>query len=304
MSNLTTVRELKGLLDNPLVQEKLKAIVGKNIGAFTTSVVQITSQNDMLSKAEPNSILGAAMTAATLNLPLNNALGFCYVVPFNEKQKDGSYKVKAQFILGSKGYIQLAQRSNQFETLHTTDVREGEILSKNRLTGKIEFQWTEDDDERNKKQIIGYVAYFKLLNGYEDTLFMTAKEMEAHAKKFSQTYKKGFGVWKDDFPAMATKTMIKLLLSKKAPLSIELETAVRTDQAIVNELGEAEDVTYADNETPEVDPELERMKLLVDDVKTMEDAEFAQEHVTDPVLIAELDLKIIQIKKAAKTDKK
>jgi recombination protein RecT len=297
MSNLTTVKELKGLLDNPVVQEKLKAVVGKNIGTFTTSIVQITSQNEMLSKAEPNSILGAAMTAATLNLPLNNSLGFSYIVPFNEKQKDGSYKVKAQFMVGSKGYVQLAQRSGQFKTLHSSDVRKGEILSIDRLTGEIDFNWIEDDAEREKTPVVGYVAYFKLINGYEATYYMTIEELTAHAKKFSQTFKKGFGVWKDMFSAMAEKTVIKLLLSKKAPLSIELSTAVEKDQASFNDIDDESDISYVDNEVIEIDPEIERQKCLVDEAKNLEDVEFAEMHVTDETLLPALKAKRLKFEK-------
>lgn len=301
MSNLTTQNQnLKGLLESDSVKSRIKEILGKNASTFTTSVVQIASQNDMLVKAEPASIVGAAMTAATLNLPLNNSLGYAWLVPYNEKQKDGSYKTKATFQIGYKGFVQLAMRSGQFKTIHATDVREGEIISRDRLTGEMEFQWESDDKKREKMPKAGYVAYFKLLSGYEATFFMSMDELNAHGKKFSQTFKKGFGLWQTDFDSMAQKTVLKLLLSKYAPLSIDMQTAVTKDQAAFNDVEDSEDITYVDNETPELDHDLERQKTLVETAETLDDITFAEEHITDPVLKAELDLKKIELKKAKK----
>jgi recombination protein RecT len=237
---------LKSLLASTDVSTKMKEILGKRSSTFATSVLQIANQNSMLARAEPKSILGAAMTAATLDLPLNNNLGYAYIVPFNEKQKDGNYQTKAQFMLGYKGFVQLAMRSGQFKTLNSTDVKEGEIGSRDRLSGTMEFSWIDNDTERAKAKTIGYVAYFKLNNGFDATYYMSVEELEAHGKKFSQTFKKGFGLWKDDFDNMSKKTVLKLLLSKQAPLSIDMQTAVTTDQAVVNDM-EGHDVTYIDN---------------------------------------------------------
>jgi recombination protein RecT len=287
---------LKGLLESENVKNKLSEILGKNAATFATSVVQITQQNDMLAKAEPSSIVGAAMTAATLNLPLNNSLGYAYIIPFNERQKSGEYKTKAQFQIGYKGFIQLAMRSGQFKTIHCTDVKNGEIASRDRLTGEMEFSWIDDDSKRKKEKTIGYVAYFKLTNGYEATLYMSMEEVEEHGKKFSQTFKKGFGLWKDMFDSMAEKTVLKLLLSKKAPLSIEMQTAVKTDQAVIND-HETEDISYVDNEVIEIDPEIERQKCLVDEAKNLEDVEFAEMHVTDETLLPALKAKRLKFEK-------
>lgn len=275
---------VKSLLDSESVQNRLQEILGKNAPTFATSVIQITQSNKLLANAEPNSIVGAAMTSATLNLPLNNNLGYAYIIPFGEKQKDGTWLQKAQFQIGYKGFIQLAMRSNQFKTINSTDIKNGEIKSRDRLSGNMEFEWIDDDDLRGKEKTIGYVAYFRLLNGYEATLYMSMEQLSKHAKKFSQTFKKGFGLWKDDFDSMAKKTVLKLLLSKKAPLSIEMQTAVQTDQASFNSVEDVEDISYVDNEETIVDADKERVMLLINSSETQEDLDFAKTHANEDYL--------------------
>jgi recombination protein RecT len=255
MTNQVVTREktalvpmtVKTLFAKDEVKSKFQEMMGKRAAAFITSVLQITSQNEMLSTADPVTIYQSAAVAATLDLPLNNNLGFAYIVPYNSKQKDGSWKVVAQFQIGAKGFKQLALRSGQFLMINDTDVREGELKHYDRLTGEIEFEWIQDVKERLSRPIIGYASYFKLLNGFEKTYYMTVDELKDHGLKFSQTFKKGFGLWKDDFDGMARKTVIKLNLSKNAPLSVEMQRAVITDQAVVND-AETEDVEYVDND--------------------------------------------------------
>jgi len=284
MSDIVKKKDVKSLLDSPQVQERLKEILGKNAATFATSVVQIAQSNTMLANAEPNSIVGAAMTAATLNLPLNNSLGYAYIIPFKEKQKDNSYLTKAQFQIGYKGFIQLAMRSGQFKRINSTDVKKGEISNRDRLSGDMDFVWIDNDKEREKIETIGYVAYFKLTNGYEATLYMSIDEINEHGKKFSQTFKKGFGLWKDMFSSMAQKTVLKLLLSKKAPLSIEMQTAVKSDQGTINDIEDTEDITYVDNDEAEIDHEAERIRILIEESENQEDLDFAKGHATEEYL--------------------
>lgn len=283
MSNIQKT-SVKSLLDSESVKSKLKEILGKNAATFATSVVQIAQSNNMLINAEPSSVVGAAMTAATLNLPLNNSLGYSYIIPFKEKQKDGSYLTKAQFQIGYKGFIQLAMRSGQFKTINATDVKKGEVSTRDRLSGDMEFNWIDNDAERAKIETIGYVAYFKLINGYEATLYMSMDEITGHGKKFSQTFKKGFGLWSTDFDSMASKTVLKLLLSKKAPLSIEMQTAVKTDQASFNDVEDTEDISYVDNDEAEHDHESERILKGIEGIKDELDIEVLRPHVTEEYL--------------------
>lgn len=244
-TNGNGMQATKALFSQESVRKKFEEMLGKRAPQFITSVLQIISSNEMLKAADPMSVYNAAAVAATLDLPLNNSLGFAYIVPYNSK--DGC---KAQFQVGYKAFIQLAQRSGQFKTINATDVHDGEIKRFNRLTGEIEFEWL-STEAREKAKVIGYVSYFKLLNGFDKSLYMTVEELQAHGKNFSQTFKKGFGLWKDNFEAMAMKTVLKLLLSKYAPLSIEMQKAVITDQAFINDV-EAVDVSYPDNDDAEM----------------------------------------------------
>ncbi len=246
----------KDFFAQPMVQEKLKELVGKNAPAFATSVLQIVNSNSMLVNADPKTIFSAACMAATLNLPINNSLGFAYIVPFKNR-KAGT--IEAQFQLGYKGFIQLAQRSGQFERIAATPVYQGQLLNANPLLG---YEW--DWSVKPSGQPIGYVAFFKLINGFTAELYMSREEVSAHANKYSQTAKQGFGVWKDQFDAMALKTVLKLLLSKQAPLSIEMQQAQLADQAIVRDV-ETGQFDYIDHQETVADLEAPKPTLNDDE---------------------------------------
>ncbi len=261
---------VKSFFENDNVKKKFADLLGKKSQGFITSVLQVVNSNDLLVKASPESVYNAAATAATLDLPINNNLGFAYILPYNQKQKDGTFKTVAQFQLGYKGFKQLAQRSGQFLTMNETDVREGEIKNHNRLSGEMVFEWIQNEAERQSKPIVGYVSYFKLLNGFEQTFYMPIEKLIAHSKKYSQTAKKGYGIWFDNNHEMCLKTVTKLNLSKNAPLSIEMQKAQVYDQAVIGDNGEAE---YVDHEVVDVDKEAERAVLLLNDCETIEDVE-------------------------------
>lgn len=275
MENQITV---KTLFNRDDVKNKFQELLGKRASSFITSVLQIVASNALLSKADPTSIYQAAAVAATLDLPLNNNLGFAYIVPYNAKQPDGTYKQVAQFQMGYKGFIQLAQRSGQFKTISAAPVYEGQLIEQNPLTG-FTFDWT----QKKSETIIGYAAYFQLLNGFEKTFYMTVEDLQKHGLRFSQTFKKGYGLWKDDFDSMAIKTVLKLLLAKFAPLSIDMQKAVITDQAIIHN-EETQDVSYVDHDEPVIDKEAERAALMIQDAKTVKELEAIAKHVKDEQL--------------------
>lgn len=282
---------VKNLFGRDEVRQKFQEMLGKKSQGFITSVLQIVSSNANLSKADPHTVYHAAATAATLDLPLNNNLGFAYIVPYKTKQPDGTYKDVAQFQMGYKGFIQLSQRSGQFLTMNSTDVRKGEIKKHNRLTDEIEFAWVEDQAERLKLPIIAYVSYFKLLNGFEKLKLMYVDEVKQHGAKYSKTYSQKFGLWTTDFDGMAHKTVTKLLLSKFAPLSIEMQKAIIADQAVIND-SETEDITYVDNDSPVINKEQERIALMIADCKTVDDLEVIFEHVGDDQMDLYLNKKL------------
>ncbi len=209
--NTLTITELRSITSSPYMQDKFKEVLGRKSAGFIASLLSVVSTNDLLSQADPKSILNAAMIAATLDLPINQNLGFAYIIPYNDRK---SGMVLAQFQMGYKGFIQLSMRSGQFKTINVTDVKEGEIEGRNRLTGEIKFSWK--DAGRDKLKTIGYVAYMSLINGFEKTLYMTVEELQNHGMQYSQSMKKGYGLWKDDFDAMASKTVTKFLLSRNS----------------------------------------------------------------------------------------
>ena len=215
---------IQSLVHNEEFVSKAQDILQDGTPQFMASVLTLANSNKLLGECDPIKLYNCCLMAAALKLPFNQNLGQAYIVPF---------KGEPQLQIGWKGFIQLAQRSGQFKRINCSDVRDGEIVKRDRLTGEIEFDWL-DDAEREKKPVIGYVAYFELLNGYQQTLYMSKAEVEAHAKKYSQTYKQGFGVWKDNFDAMARKTLIKRILNQFAPLSVDMAKAMEYDQADAN----------------------------------------------------------------------
>ena len=231
-------KTVKGMLETPAFKKKFEEMLGKKAAGFISSIIAVTNSSNYLMKADPATVIGAAAQAAMLDLPINQSLGFAYIVP---------YKGAAQFQLGYKGYIQLAQRTDKYIDIGSATVYEGELETKNRLLGQFEF------GERVSDKVIGYLAYFKLKNGFEKYLFMTIDEAQKHAQKYSQNYKGGTDKWGvADFNVMAEKTVLKRLLTKFGPLSIEdvhMAQAVSNDGSVIrmNENGEL-DATF-DGET-------------------------------------------------------
>lgn len=258
----TPVERIKNLLNSDEVTKKFKDLLGKRAQGFIVSVMQVVASNDLLKKSEPASVYAAAATAAILDLPLNNNFGFAYIVPYAKDDIDNEgkqiRKQYAQFQMGYKGFIQLAQRSGLFKTISVTEVYEGQLIEENPLTGFV-F----DFPKRKSDKIIGYASYFELLNGFQKTMYMNKDMAERHGKKYSQTYKQGFGLWKTDFDTMSMKTVLKLLLSKYAPLSIEMQRAVISDQAIVVD-SDTMEVDYVDNEDKQL--ETDEQKAIAQEV--------------------------------------
>lgn len=247
-SNLKPASEeqtLKGLLGTDQVKNRFEELLGKKAPGFVSSLLAVVNNNKLLAKAEPKTVISAGAMAAALDLPINQNLGFAYIVPYGNQ---------AQFQMGYKGYIQLAMRTGQYKNINADVVYEGEIKNVNRFTGEFEF------GERTSDTVVGYMAYFKLTNGFEKYLYMTLDEMQAHAKRYSKNYKGGTDKWGlTDFHTMAIKTVLKRLLSKYGILSIEmmngpqLSTALQNDGGVIKDEGDHFDADF-EGETVDVTP--------------------------------------------------
>ena len=226
---------VKSLLSQDNVKAKFQEVLKEKAAGFTANLAVMVNNTAALQKLDPTSIISAAVVSASLDLPLDPNLGFAAIVPYGDK---------AQFQIMYKGLIQLAMRSGQYKTIGVTEIYEGELISENRLTGEYIFDFT----AKKSDKVIGFAAYFSLLNGFEKTVYWPASQVEGHGKRFSQTYKKGFGLWKDDFNSMGKKTVLKNLISKWGILSIEMQKAVKFDQGVIKN-DETEEVEYVDANT-------------------------------------------------------
>lgn len=241
----TNLVALKDALSNNSIKNKFFELLGKKSAGFLTSITNVVQNNDLLQKAEVNSIILAAAQAASLDLPINPNLGFSAIIPFNDRK---SGKCVAQFQIMRDGWVDLCLRTGQFEYIANEVVYEGELVERNRFTDTYIF----DESKRTSDKIVGYMASFKLTNGYRKTIYMSVEEVKAHGMQYSQTFKKGYGLWKDAFNQMALKTVLKMLLKKFAPKSIEtIAQAIEKDQAsFVGDIENAQAV-YVDNQKEE-----------------------------------------------------
>ena len=238
-------------MSSDAVKQKVNEMIGGKDGqSCITSIISAVSTNPNLARCEHSTILSAAMQGAALKLSPSNQLGHYYLVPYDDNK---NHRVVAQFQMGYKGYIQLAMRSGQYRDLDVMDIRDGEYKGKDKYTGKPVIEFIEDDDAREELPIIGYFAYFELLNGFRKSLYWSKAKMEKHAMQYSKGYasdvKKGnqYTFWSKDFNGMAYKTMLRQLLSKWAVMSIEMQTAMASDMAVINE----NSYEYVDNQSEE-----------------------------------------------------
>lgn len=240
---------LKSMVNDERTKNKFKEMLGNKAVGFLTSLINTTNGNAQLQQADPNSILKAGAIAATLDLPIDPNLGFAYIVPYKKKYKDelGNWNEKneAQFQMGYKGFVQLAIRTGQYKRINVAVLYEGQFESYDPITDELKYNL----DNRLSDEITHYVAYFQTINGFEKYNIMSKEEVEQHGMKFSKTFKKEKSTWQTDFNAMAKKTVLKLLLSKFGILSIEMQTALKTDQAVIKDVNkDSVEVEYVDNE--------------------------------------------------------
>lgn len=232
MTNLATVSH-KDFFNAPAVKARFQEVLHGKENEFVASLLSVVSNNNLLAKASNQSIMTAAMKAAVLNLPIEPSLGQAYIVPYGRD---------AQFQLGYKGLLQLAQRSGKYRSITSGVVYKSQFVSYNPLFEDLEIDFTQPQDE-----VVGYFAAFKLLNGFEKVIYWTKAQAQAHGKRFSKTFNNG--PWKSDFDAMAQKTLLKQIISKYGPLSIEMEKAIVADNETEDVKSAPVDVTPKESES-------------------------------------------------------
>jgi recombination protein RecT len=259
-----TVNQLMtAVLDGEKMRSRFDELLGKRAPQFVSSVVSLVNASPALQEAfydSPMTVIQSALKAATFDLPIDQNLGYAYIVPFknNKKNADGTWtkKSEASFILGWKGMHQLALRTGAYKTINVVDVRKDELRSYNRLTEEVDIEFEEDEEKRESLPVIGYVGYYKLVNGAEKTIYMTVKQIENHEKKFRKGDYMGKG-WKDDWDAMARKTVYRRLIGKWGVMSIDYQShgeAVNLANQMQEEYN-LENATYIDGDVVDIDAE-------------------------------------------------
>lgn len=215
------------MLDRDGMRKRFDELLGKRAPQFISSIVSMVNADKNLQQAfyeSPMTVIQSSLKAAMFDLPIDQSLGYAYIVPFKNYKKDiGAKKMEATFILGWKGMHQLALRTGAYKTINVVDVREGELKSYNRLTEEVDIDFVEDEDAREALPVIGYVGYYRLINGAEKTVYMSVKAITAHEKKFRKGEYQGKG-WRDDWDAMARKTVYRILIGKWGVMSIDYQT--------------------------------------------------------------------------------
>jgi len=264
---------VKGFMALPTTKRRVEELLGNRASNFMTSVSTMIGSDDKLANCEPVSLFMACLTAAALDLPINKNLGFAHIIPYGKE---------AQFQMGWRGYVQLAQRTGKYKTIAATAVYEGQLAQEDPLEGNT-YDW----DARINDEVIGYVAKFTTINGFQKEVYMSVDEITRHADKYSKAYNhgKGYGPWKDNFDAMALKTVIKMLISKWGIMSIELEKAVTLDSSVIKDDGTPD---YVDGALADVGADDDhKAAIIAANVTVPEDEEVEIEQNESPTALAD-----------------
>ena len=271
-TNNTKVATIKSLSNSPLIQSKFKDVLGDKAPAFIASVVGAVNSNYSLQKAEPTSVFAAAMIAATLNLSVVPTLGQAAIVPYKDKGV-----MKAQFQIMVRGIVQLAQRTGQYKNINAGEVYEDEYKGYDLLTGDVNivpmFNGQRDHGERDK--IVGYFAYIETVTGFKKVEYWSKAQVEAHAMRYSKSYQNG--PWRDNFDAMAKKTVLKSLINHYGPMSVDtdLAQALQKDQLVVDADGTE---SYADNPMGEfIAPPSDNEEMAINESKEEKSVDLPKE---------------------------
>jgi recombination protein RecT len=272
-------------LSNDKVQGYLNGVIGSKKDKFVTNLVSAVNQNPSLQTCTNQSLISGALVASTLNLSLNKSFGYAYLVPYHKKDRQGNIiQTDAQFQIGYKGYIQLAMRTGEYQRLNAVPIYKSQFLGWNALTEDLKVN---DIDDFQEDEIVGYVSYFRLNNGFEKTMFWSYQKMMKHADTYSQAFSeksyndlkagkitdkdmwKYSSFWYKSFDDMALKTMLRQLLSKYGILSEEMQKAYEFDQSvIVDNKPQYADRSNDDEVIDQIDPlAIEHVEVIEDEPK-------------------------------------
>lgn len=235
---LSPANIMRGILDSDATKKLLQESLKENAGAFSASILDLYNSDTYLQRCDPKQVFGECLKAVSLKLPINKQLGFAYVIPYGNT---------AQFQLGYKGMIQLCMRTGSYKYINAGVVYEGEYRGENKLTGEIDIS-----GEKISDTVVGYFAYIETLNGFKKALYWSREKVNAHAQKFSKSFKSSSSVWKTDFDAMAIKTVLRNLLSHYGYMSVEMADAFTAEEntAVADNIISGENDTVIET-TPE-----------------------------------------------------
>lgn len=281
MANLQAQKpKFSMVIKSDVYQNLIKQTLGdpKKAERYTAAIMSAVATNPSLQQCEAKTILSGSLLAESLGLAHSPQLGQYYLVPFKVKAKNGVPEhYDATFILGYKGYIQLAARSGNYKHINVTEIKEGELVSYNPFDEDIVLNPIQDVDEREKAETIGYYAMFEYLNGFRKILYWSKSQMIAHADRFSPAFSKTAyeklqrgeipqqdlwrysSFWYKNFDEMAKKTMLRQLISKWGIMSTEMAQAVTLDNTAteISQSGIFETIPESGVETTEIEPQEE-----------------------------------------------
>ena len=301
--------------------EKYKKLINNTLGdpvraaRFAANITSAVAVNPTLQECDAGTILAGALLGESLLLQPSPQLGQFYLVPFESKAKrDRQGNVikpaclKAQFVLGYKGYIQLALRTGQYKRLNVLEVKSGELGGWDPFEERFhEMHFIEDFEKRAAMPTVGYIAHFEYINGFQKTLYWTADQMMSHADKYSPAFSaaaykkllngeipqnelwKYSSFWYKDFDGMAKKTMLRQLISKWGIMTAEMTMAYERDGHVMMPDTASGDLVPEVTDTPELSQQDEQEQPKIErTAKTMDLPEPEADEVKAAVDLATL----------------
>jgi len=250
-SQVTTIGNY---LNNDKIKKFLESMLKERTGSFITSMVSLVNLNKNLQDCTPQSLTMCGLKAASMGLALDPNLGHAYPVPYKDNRRGIT---EAQFQMGYKGYVQLAMRTGQYRKIVVTDIRYGELLKNDPITETYEFSPILDEVKREAAAIIGYYTMIELHNGYKKELYWPIDRIMTHAKRYSKGFNRADGSWSTNKHEMCCKTMLRQIIPKWGPMSIEMQQAFQADMGVIHydEESNQEVIEYIDNPSKDAEEE-------------------------------------------------